>query len=253
MKVFQYYFSNKNQLPRDVGFEIFGNVHVIWLIGILVAVFGFCRLYKNLSREGRGNCQKAVSLSMLLMEIYKDGVLIATGAFSLKNLPLHLCGMAIFIYVIHSFKPNDITSEIIYSLCLPGAFLALLFPTWTAYPVINFIHLHSFILHSLLIIYPLLLVNAGDLVPNSKNLWTSAVFLMGVVPPMYYFNKIFDTNFLFINKPSEINASLIFLERELGNPGYLLGYIAIVLIIWCFLYLPVLLFEYKNDMDLNQM
>lgn len=253
MNAFQNYFLHKSQLPGNVGFEMFGTVHLIWLAGIVMTVLGFCKFYKMLSQDGRKSCQRKLSLAMLLLEIYKDGVLIATGAFSLKYLPLHLCSMAIFIYMIHSFKPNYITSEIIYSLCLPGAFLALLFPTWTAYPVINFIHLHSFILHALLIIYPFILLNAGDLIPNSKNLWISAVFLMGVVPPMYGFNKIFDTNFLFINKPSEINASLIILERELGNPGYLLGYIAIVLIIWCFLYLPALLFEYKKDMDLNQM
>ena len=44
----------------------------------------------------------------------------------------------------------------LYTLCLPGAAAALLFPEWSAYPQWNFMNLNSFLVHGLLILFPIL-------------------------------------------------------------------------------------------------
>ena len=69
----------------------------------------------------------------------------------------------------------------------------------------------------------MLLVAKRARAAHSEFIWRSVLFLLITVPPTYFYNKTFGTNFMFINRPLK-GSPLETLEQILGNPGYLIGF-----------------------------
>jgi uncharacterized membrane protein YwaF len=90
-----------------------------------------------------------------------------------------------------------------------------------------------------------MLIRAGDLHPEIKNIWRPALFLAVVVPPVYFFNHRFDTNFFFINEGAP-DSPLSFLQTIFGN-YYILSFVGLLFVVWFFMYLPFILRNaYRN-------
>ena len=95
--------------------------------------------------------------------------------------------------------------------------------------------IHGFVYHVLIILYPWLLFVSGNIRPKTRHIWQPVLLLCGIVPPVYLFNKKFDSNYMFINVPPE-NTPLEFLADQMGNPGYLLGYAIFIFLLILTLY-----------------
>ena len=63
--------------------------------------------------------------------------------------------------------------------------------------------------------------------PDFAKLWQVVLFLTAVVIPIYWFDKRYDVNYMFVNWPSA-GSPLVWLADRMGNPGYLIGYAALV-------------------------
>jgi len=244
--MFKYFFVQEYNLPPNVGFNAYGKGHLIWLFAILIFIIFSCIKYRKLSDDKRQKVIFYLGILLVVMEIVKDTTLILIDSFYLEYLPFHLCGVAIIVEFLHSLKPSSLKKELMFSLFLPGALSALLFPNWTMYPFLNFMAIHSFIIHGLLILYPLLLLTSGEFKPNYKNLPKCMGFLLVITIPIYIFNKIFGTNFLFVNYPSP-GSPLVPLEQIFGNPGYILGVVGVIIILWIIIYLPYMIYYKKKN------
>ena len=249
--MFKYFFTEAGNLPANVGFDMYGTAHINWLCIILLFIIFMSIKYKKMSAEKKIKTRKILGTIILMTEIYYQLVLIITGQFKVGYLPLHLCGIAIFLYFFDAFRPNAVVRDFIYCLCMPGALMALLFPNWTMYPLINFASINSFILHGLLLTYPIMLICAKELIPDYKNLPKCSLYLLIIAVPIYFFNKIFDTNFLFINDPFEVVPLVVF-EQWFGNPGYILGMVILIAIAWVILYAPIFVKNKRNDATLKR-
>ena len=219
------------------GFTMFDATHCYWLLFIGIFFIFLLYSYRKLTISKKLLVQKIFFFSLLLLELSKQCYLIFTDSYSYWSLPLHLCGMGIFIIGWHTYKPNKVTAEILYALTLPGALAALIFPGWTNEPLFGFIHFNSFFFHILLVGYVLMLLAAKELRPNVKNLQYAVLFLLLTVPPIYFYNHTFGTNFMFINLPLK-GSPLELFESWLGNPGYLIGFTGLVMILWVVMYSP---------------
>jgi len=118
---------------------------------------------------------------------------------------------------------------------IPAATAALLFPTWTALPLGNFMHWHSFTVHILLAGYPILLTAAGDIRPQAKYIPRCLLLLLAMAIPIYGVNLALDTNFMFLMFAAEGNPLLIF-ENLWGN--HLLGYPVLISAVLVVMHLP---------------
>ena len=158
---------------------------------------------------------------LILDELIKIVGLSAFGNYDVSYLPLHLCSINIILIAVHVFKPSKALDNFLYSICIPGALAALLFPTWTKLPFLNFMHLHSFTVHILLATYPIMLTFAKDIRPSAKDLPKSLLLLMGMALPIYVVNLLCDTNFMFLMSASKGNP-LYWFETAWGS--HLLGF-----------------------------
>ena len=236
--MFKYFFLSKENLPDNVGFSLYDNQHLTWLFLITLFIIVLSKKYKEMSSYKKNITKKILGSSILLTEVFYQSILIFTGQFNVNYLPLHLCSLSVFLCFYDSFRPNNLVKEFIYCLGMPGALAALLFPNWTMCPLFNFIHINSFVSHGLIVAYPIILLRANELNPNYKRLPSCLLYLLIASTPIYFLNKILNTNFFFLNSPSE-GSPLVSLENWLGNPGYIVGMLFMVLICWIVLYIPV--------------
>lgn len=245
--MFAYFFSYQTELPPDTGFQMYQTEHLLWLLGITLFLIFIPLAFRKLERNGKEILLNIVVLSALFMTFSQDAVLIITGHMNTGMLPLHLCDLASFVFLIQRmvylretcsaqlsdglhfyptqrhFRVSAMLGEIGVCLLMPGAILGILFPVWTPYPMMNFMTIHGFVYHGLIILYPILLLTDAQACPRISHIWYTLLFLGCVVPPVLWFDRKFGSNYMYLNY-GPAGTPLQLLEEKMGNPGYLWGY-----------------------------
>jgi hypothetical integral membrane protein (TIGR02206 family) len=233
----EYFFTLEEDLPAGVGFTLWGGAHFAWLCIAAAIAAALCLAYRRAPEKGRRRLRHALGWAVLVCEALKDVNVALHGGFDVWYLPLHLCGLAVFFTFAHTRRPGKTLGNFLYSCCMPGAAFALLTPDWTAYPPFSYHSIVGFTVHALLVAYPLMLVCGKDLRPEAKYLPRCLGILVCCAVPIYFFNRAFGTNYMFLMWPSP-GSPLEWFASFLGRPGYLLGYLPMLALVWLILYLP---------------
>lgn len=234
----KYFLETTDTIGTGLGFQLFDSLHISWLIIFLLTVIVNCILYRKMQLSGRNRWRKVTAWLLIADELFKMAILISSGNYTADYLPLHLCSINIFIIAIHAYKPSYVLDNFLYTVCIPGALAALLFPTWTSLPLANGMHLHSFTVHILLALYPVVLTVGGDIKPDIKALPKSLGLLILMAIPIYGLNLLMDTNFMFLISADPGNP-LYWFEENWGM--HLLGFPVIIAGILFVMYGPVVL------------
>lgn len=246
MSEFWYTKSTMDKLNPDyLRFEHFSLLHLSITAAFILIIIAAMIFYRKLDQNGKQKFLWTMSVLLIADELWKHIGSFATGQWEWEFVPLHLCSINIFVCVINSIKRDDLTSEILYALCVPGASLALLMPTWTNLPFWNFMSLHSNSVHVLLLMYPLLLL-AGGFRPNFRRLPKVFLVLLFECVPIFFLNKILDTNFFFLNGTAN-NPVLEILAEIFGKNLYFLGMPFLLVVVWAAMYLPWYIVEKKKS------
>lgn len=241
--MFQYFFESSGTIVNGVGFSHFEMLHLAWLL-VFVGFCGLsCYLYKKRSPEKRKKMRFLYAGLLFLDEAIKIAGLAAFGNYDVSYLPLHLCSINIILIAVHVIKPSKTLDNFLYSICIPAAIAALLFPTWTKLPLLNFMHIHSFTVHILLAAYPIMLTAGGDIRPTAKELPKSLLLLMGLALPVYVVNLLCDTNFMFLMEAGKGNP-LYWFEKAWGS--HFLGFPVIMAGVFLVMYFPHIVRYFKK-------
>lgn len=236
----QYFLETTETVTDGVGFSHYDMLHLIWLaIFALVTVLN-CLWYRHLGMSGRDRWRKTVAVLLILDELFKVVMLVIGNRYLPTYLPLHLCSINIFMIAIHAWKPSKLIAGYLYTVGIPGAMAALLFPTWTSLPLANFMHIHSFTVHILLALYPIVLGTAGELAPQVKKLPQYLLLLVAMAIPIYGINLLLDTNFMFLMYANKGNPLYIF-EQLWGN--HLYGFPVLIAAVLLVMYVPLVVFR----------
>ena len=219
------------------GFSLFSPTHLSWLAVAALLFFAAGRWYRAAAEPARRRLRLVIGILLLADELLKDISTLATGRFEWAFLPFHLCSINIFVIWAHILRPDDTKSEFLYALCLPGALAALLFPSWAALPAWNLMCIHSFTVHILLMLYPILLL-AGGYQPHFSRLRPALFPSLAALVLVYFLNRRLGTNFMFLNGGGSGNP-LAWAEDVLGNPGYLAVLPVLIGLVWLVMYLPL--------------
>lgn len=231
------FFLTKETIPEGVGFSTFGLTHLLWLLAFAVILTASIIVYKKLDANGKNKMRIILGASVFASEMIKNIVAIAIGDFGVGHLPFHLCGISVVLITFDTVKPTKIVRYFLYYLGIPGALLALLFPNWTVLPCLNFFHIHSFTIHMLLVIYPLILIAGGEFLPDIKAMAKCILLLICLAIPIYFINLLCDTNFMFLMEPETGNPLGLF-EKYLGS--HLWGFPILLPKVMFIMYLPLL-------------
>lgn len=234
----EYFWDTSETIVSGLGFSHYGKIHLGWLAIFAVTVVLCSIWYRKMSEKGRGIFKKTIALSLIIMEALKIFLLAITGRFLWGYLPLHLCGINIFLIIAHAWKPSRMLDNFLYLVCIPGALAALLFPNWTTLPLANIYHIHSSIVHILLVLYPLVQAVNGKLQLHLKYIPRALGFLVLMAIPIYGLNLLLDTNFMFLMRADAGNPLALF-EQMWGS--HLLGFPVIIAGVVIVMYLPVMI------------
>lgn len=238
------FFVTSENIPEGVGFQAFDLTHILWLLAGFVIWITACMFYRRLSDDKRSLALKVLGGCIVLLEIVKDLVLILLREFGWGYLPFHLCGINVLLIAFDTVKQMKTVRSFLYYFAIPGAALALIFPNWTAMPVWNFFHIHSFTIHILLVLYPLLLVTTNQVSTDLKSAFKGVALLVAMAIPVYGLNLLWGTNFMFLMEPDAGNP-LEFFEKLLGS--HLWGFPILLPVVVLVMYLPTLLFKKKKE------
>ena len=238
MSDLQYFLETTDTIMDGVGFSHFDMLHIGWLVAFLACAVLCCIWYRHLSETGRDRWRKVLAILLVANEVFKDVMLLIGGRFAAAYLPLHLCSINIFVVAYHAWKPNKMVGGYLYTVCIPAAMAALLFPSWTKLPFGNFMHLHSFTVHIMLALYPIVLANAGETKPQPRDIPKYLLILVGLALIALISNLLLDTNFMFLMSADEGNPLYLF-EQLWGS--HLLGYPVLITAVLIVMFVPMML------------
>ncbi|MBR2999492.1 MAG: TIGR02206 family membrane protein [Oscillospiraceae bacterium] len=216
-------------------FELFSPTHLFWLGVTLICVILAFTWFKKQNEKVKRKEYVTLTVLMLIDEVLKYIVTVATGQFEWQFLPFHLCSVNLFVCLWNTLKPNKVAKSILYAMSLPGALIALLTPAWMPLPLLNFMHLHSATVHIMLLLYPILLLVDGFR-PDIRDLPKVALFLAAVALLAMGLNAMWGTNFLFLAR-TDNNPMLNLIANVCGNL-YQVGLLVLVLVVWVLMFLP---------------
>ena len=210
----------------NTGFGIFSRGHLIWIAaGICICVIA-AAAFRN--RKDSKKARMAFASAILFLELFRAVLLIRAGEYDMYTLPLHLCGIAVYIIFLHAISGNELTGQFLYAFCMPGAAFAVVFPDWYYYPMGNVLTVIGFVIHILITAYPLAFVRR-----DCRYLPRCLLLMLLMAVPVYIVDRIYNLNYMFLNWP----VPPLTLFEKLGRPGYVAGYIPIIAITWMLIYL----------------
>ena len=219
-----------------LGFSLFSPLHWGWLAFLALFTCVVSLLYRSGDCTARVRWRRGLAFALVADELFKMAGLFIGGNYMFDYLPLHLCSINILLIAVHAFRPSRTLDNFLYTVCIPGALAALLFPTWTELPFFNFMHLHSFTVHTLLAAYPIVLTVGGDIRPDIRYVPRCLLLLLGMAIPIYGINRLLDTNFMFLMDVEPGNPLYPF-EQAWGN--HLYGFPVLIAAVIAVMYAPV--------------
>ena len=228
-----YFWETVDTIAPGLGWRHFGPFHLAVLAVFVLLGAVLCRGYRGMDADKRRRWRRTVALLLIADELFKDFGLLYGGNFEIDYLPLHLCSINIFLIALHAWRRPKLLDTFLYFVCLPAACAALLFPTWTPLPPLNFMVFHSFTVHFLLALYPLALTLRGDMVPQPRAFPRCFALLVAMAVPIWFFNRAFGTNFMFLMRADEGNPLKLF--ERFGS--HLLGYPVLLAAVFAVMYL----------------
>ena len=239
----KYFLETSDTIQEGLGFSHFDSLHIAWLLVFAAVTVTCCIVYRKLGEDGRKKMRYVVASLCVLDEWYMVVCLLIGGNYTPDYLPFHLCSINIYLIAFHALKPNRTLENYLYLVGIPGTLAALIFPSWVKLPLENFMHLHSFTLHILLVLYPIMLTAGGDIKPEPQMLPKCLATLLGLAGVALVVNLIFDTNFMFLMEAKPGNPLYIF-QQLFGN--HLIGFPIIITAVILVMYLPVIILKKRR-------
>ena len=148
-------------------------------------------------------------------------------------LPLHVCGIAVYLASFMLITKRQVVFEIIYFWALGGTTQAILTPAVTAgFPSYHFFQF--FIEHSAVIVAVFVAVFGLKLRPRLKGLWITYALSWLLVFVVGGINYLLGTNYMYLCRPPAGISPFYFLDW----PWYILFQGGLGLVVFTLLYLP---------------
>jgi hypothetical integral membrane protein (TIGR02206 family) len=217
-------------------FVLFGTSHITVLITLVVLNVLMVIWQRKVKNEAvkKGFCYGLAAL-LILQEISLNAWRLSIGTWSAgTSLPLHLCGISLFVSAVALVTMNYRVFEIQYFWGLAGAIQPLLTPDSTyGFPHYRFFQV--FISHGAIVtacIYMTLVVGYR---PTLKSLWKTFLVTNAYMLIIAPINLLLDGNYLFICRPPDTPSLIDYLGPW---PWYILSLEIVGLLFFFVFYAP---------------
>ena len=217
MNLMKYFWTHKDNIPEGMGYGQFTKQHCFWLVLTALFTLAYVLGYGHADPAGKSFLLKAAGIVLILIDAVKM-VLIGCSDVKLSEyLPLEICSFAAYFIVADAFFPGHaMIGDMLVTLFLPGALMAVFFPTTSTLPSFNFYTIHQFLYHGLLIAYITARFVCGEIPLTYPHVWTSIFNIILIAAAVYVIDTAFDKNFMFL-KGTYGNPMLEAIRRISGD------------------------------------
>jgi hypothetical integral membrane protein (TIGR02206 family) len=223
--------------PAQTAFVQFGPAHLTVIAILVIVSIALCSVVRHTKSR---NITRAVCWGIVVVLLVNEGLSyiysftrLGTDYFLKYSLPLHACGMAVYLTSITLITKRQLPFEIAYFWGLGGTTQAILTPALTeGFPSVRFFNF--FIAHGTIIVGVLVAVFGLKMRPRLKGLWITYALTWTLVFVVGGLNALLDANYMFVCSPPDGISPFYFLPW----PWYLLFQGIFALIVFTILYLP---------------
>ncbi len=221
-------------------FETFSITHIIFIIALIILAVLIIVLTKNKNEKQRKVFRYWFAGALLVIELSHHIWKLAGGIYDItRNLPIHLCGVIIFLAIIMLINKNQTLYEIVYFLGIGGALQAILTPD-TMYNFPHWMVFQGFLAHGGIIISALYMTFVENMRPkNAFSLVKIAILANIYVATVYFINMALDANYMLLMGPLENPTLVDILVDIFGEPpAHIIGLELIGAVTVLILYAP---------------
>ena len=245
------FWLHEEDLPAGVGSEHFCTMHLVYLAVFLAGTVLYAVFYKKLDEDRRRTAERITGSLVFFFGLCEYGITALIGRFSKYTMPIHVCSLMFSLTLIHAWtnkarpgsfgaKLHNFLGSVIFHPGILGVWAALIFPDWLYYPFWNYLSISGFMVHGLISLYGAALIVRIAESPEPTKLClrdfrNSALFMICGSVFMYFFDRATDTDYWFMNWPSESSPFTGVYEKS-GYGGYIVAYIATATVISFVLY-----------------
>ena len=195
----KYFWTHKDNIPEGMGYGQFSIKHLMWLILTISLIVGVVFLYGQLEPSSRITLLRTIGATLIIIDIIKMVLIYHSDVVFSDYLPLELCSFATYFIVCDSiWIGNVIFPEMLLTMFLPAAIMAILVPTTSTLPAINFYTIHQFLYHGLIIAYVMTRFLYGEIPLSYPGVWKSILQIIMLATVIYIIDTVFNKNFMFL-------------------------------------------------------
>lgn len=236
--VFDYFFTYDSEIPKGLQVDNFSPTHFAWLAVTAIVMLLLILIYRRMNGEAKRRFVRVAMITIIVLEVIRESWAAIVGHYDFaRHMPLHLCGIMIFVEAIAVFSNRAFFKEFSYAIGLPAAAMALITPEPSGYPFWNIQYLQSIFVHALLALIPLLWICGDGFKPNIRALPKNLALLAGLAAFCFGLNFLLDSNYMFVRyAPADTPIQLF--EALVGWPWYIALLLVTVFVFWVAMYLP---------------
>jgi len=223
--------------PLQPEFVQFGSAHLAAIVALVIVstILSMTVRYSSSPKARQYICY-GLALFLLAMELF-DYIFTVTHNgveyFLQHQLPLHVCGIAVYLTAYMLITKKQLIFEIVYFWALGGTTQAILTPAVsTGFPSYRFFQF--FLAHSAVITGVCIAVFGLKMRPRLKGLWFTYALSWLLVFVVGGINTLLDTNYMYLCNPPAGISPFYFLQW----PWYILFQSALALVLFFLLWLP---------------
>ena len=225
------------QPPAQSEFIQFGPAHLVVITTLVILSTSLSLTVRfSTSEKIKRNICYGLALFMLAAEMFHYIFTFASeglDTFLQYCLPLHVCGIAVYLTAYMLITKKQLIFEIVYFWALGGTTQAILTPAVsTGFPSYRFFQF--FLAHSAVITGVCIAVFGLKMRPRLKGLWFTYALSWLLVFVVGGINTLLDTNYMYLCNPPAGISPFYFLQW----PWYILFQSALALVLFFLLWLP---------------
>ena len=218
------FWSERTYLPEHAGYPVFSARYFLYLALFLLIAALAVFLYGRAGPKRKALLLRVFAWVPLGMEILKTAVLLAQGCYTPNYYPVGFCSLVIYLYPLYVCIPGgkvrNVLRCVICAAMLPAGLATLLFPNWIGhYPFLSYFSLHSYVWHTLMVVYPIWTWQKERVPLRIWDLWIAFVSVLMLVPVIVLINTFGGTNYWFLSAPTD-NHPLAGIYHTVGAGGY---------------------------------
>lgn len=195
----KHFWTHRDNIPDGIGYGQFSPVHII-LIAVtcfFTAVTAFA--YRYAGPSGRIIILRSIAASLILIDAFKMIVIAKSDVVFTDYLPLEICSFGAYFIVCDSILINEpFFTVMLLTLFLPGAIMAVIFPTTSPLPAVNFYTIHQFLYHGLIIAYVIARFCCLEIPLVYGELWGTIGRILILIVIIYIIDTVFHKNYMFL-------------------------------------------------------